>query len=90
MIGKDSVKFNIQVEKKYTTTKGSVLNVDGVYVYTQMNSPIKLQGTLDLRTQKLLLHEIDNKKDSFLLNFQSPAKLISGIKKIGNSPETKK
>lgn len=79
-IDKYSITLSLQVRQGYSGEKDKKdFNIFGVYKYDKHNDPIRLEGKINFKDNKVLLYEISNNKYSATFEFDFSEIKSNGI-----------
>ncbi|WP_264550614.1 hypothetical protein [Flavobacterium sp. N2038] len=79
-IDKYPISLSFQIKDGYFGEKKKKdLNLIGVYKYDNYNNPIRLEGTIDFKKNKVLLYEISNGKYTATFEFEFSKEKCEGV-----------
>lgn len=79
-IGNYPITLSIQISEGYFGEKAKKnYNLIGVYKYDRYNSPIRLEGKIDLADNSVVLYEISNRKQAAVFEFKFSEEASDGF-----------
>ncbi|BFM45331.1 hypothetical protein CFS9_39720 [Flavobacterium sp. CFS9] len=79
-IDKYPISLSFQIKEGYFGAKNKKhLNLIGVYKYDKRNTPIRLEGVIDFKKNKILLYEISNEKYTARFEFEFSKEKCVGV-----------
>lgn len=79
-IDKYPISLSFQIKEGYFGAKNKKhFNLIGVYKYDNYNTPIRLEGVIDFKKNKILLYEISNEKYTATFEFEFSKEKCVGV-----------